>query len=165
MTTLAFGRYQRPAKTFFVLLHTAEAPDEAEWQAYVEAVRATMSAPTTDVDVFILTDGGSPDAQQRKDLAAVVAGASRDAVKYIFTAHIFTADPFVRAVVSAFRWLGAARAFAYPPVEFGNVCARCGVPRDDVMTCFVEVQRSLPRVLFLDRLAEEAASSSVPTPR
>lgn len=139
MKTLAFRRYQRFEKPFFVLLHTATAPDEAEWQAYVEAVRATMSVSTIDVNVFILTDGGSPNAGQRKDLAAVVAGASRDAVT-----HIFTTDPFIRAVVSAFRWLGGARAFAYPPMEFGNACARCGVSPDDVMQCFAEVQKLLP---------------------
>jgi hypothetical protein len=49
-------------KTYVVLLHTAAAPDEAEWQAYVDAVRAIVLASATEVHVFIATDGGGPDA-------------------------------------------------------------------------------------------------------
>jgi hypothetical protein len=109
-----------------------------------------MSFSTTDVNVFIVTDGGNPNAGQRKDLATVVAGAPRDAVT-----HVFTMDPFVRAVVSTFRWIGGARAFAYQPIEFGNVCARCGVSPDDIMNDFADVQKSLPEVLMLRRVADK----------
>jgi hypothetical protein len=151
MKTLAFRQGSTAEKTYFVLLHTAAAADEAEWQAYVHAVRTAVLASATEIHVFIATDGGGPDAAQRRDLAAVVARGSHDTLT-----HVFTNDAFVRAVVAAFRWIAGARAFAYAPLEFSSVCGRCGFSHVDILKSFADVQESLPRVTTLRRIVEQA---------
>jgi hypothetical protein len=78
--------------------------------------------------------------------------------------HVFTTDAFVRAVVAAFRWIAGARAFAYAPFEFGNVCRRCGLSQVQVLDSFAQVQASLPEVLTLRRIVEETERSTASAP-
>jgi hypothetical protein len=160
MKSLAFRQCSTAGgKTYVVLLHTAAAPDEAEWKAYVDAVRAMVMVSVTEVHVFIATDGGGPDARQRRDLAAVVARGSHDTVT-----HVFTTDAFVRAIVAAFRWIAGARAFAYAPHEFSDVCRRYGLSHLAVLKSFAEIQASLPKITTLGRMVEETARLGVSAP-
>jgi hypothetical protein len=146
MKTLAFRGRSGGETGYLVLLHTSEAPDPEEWRAYVREFESILSDRRRPVHAFVATDGGSPDAAQRKELAEVVM--TGDALT-----HVFTTDAVIRGVVTAFRWIARSRAVAHLPREFPEVCAACGLVASEVMSDFNELRRSLPRVEMVARIA------------
>ncbi|MET0287368.1 MAG: hypothetical protein ABW352_22980 [Polyangiales bacterium] len=137
MKTLAFRSATRSGIRFIVLLHTAAEPDLEEWNAYLRQVKAMLSVNGELVHAFVATDGGGPIAAQRKSLADVIHGSEGDLLT-----HVFTRDPFVRGIVTAFRWIARSKAVAHAPEEFELVCARVGVTPHHVADVFTELQRT-----------------------
>ena len=156
MKTLAFRRSSKAASPYLVLLHTASKPDAAEWTRYVATVSATLAAHRGTMHVFIATDGGGPDASQRKELAQVVANSSAEALS-----HIFTTDAFIRGIVTAFRWISKARAAAHLPSDLAAVCAELGHASKDVLDDFALVQKTLPTVRTLAIIEKAFCASDV----
>jgi hypothetical protein len=148
MRTLAFQTCSSSDTAYVVLIHTAEAPDVAEWRENVQAVDTAVSQATKLIHAFVVTDGGSPDAAQRKLISDVVTrgvGAQT---------HVFTTDVFIRGVVTAFSWIIRSAAVAHAPKDFSAVCRQCGLSPQDVISGFARAQQSLPRVLTLERMIE-----------
>jgi hypothetical protein len=148
--TLAFRASAGPGHPFMVLLHDTRAPEPAEWKRYLDALSATVATASARVHVFIVTDGGGPNAAQRKELAAVLERGPVDALS-----HIFTTDAFVRGIVTAFRWIAHARAVAHHPRELAAVCADCGHAPEDVLAELATLQAAFPPVATL-RVVEES---------
>jgi hypothetical protein len=148
MQTLAFRICGTPAAPYLVLLHTAEAPKLEEWREYVRAMQEALSGASQRVYAFVATDGGSPNATQRRLLADVVVKGSGAQT------HVFTTDVFIRSVVTAFSWIAKPGASAHAPRDFSAVCIASGLSPQDVVREFGGLQKSFPRVLTLDRVIE-----------
>jgi hypothetical protein len=144
MNTLAFRSAVRSGKRFLVLLHSAAEPDMEEWNAYLREVKSALSTNGELVHAFVATDGGGPIAAQRKGLADVIHHSEGDLMT-----HVFTRDPFVRGIVTAFRWIARSRADAHAPEEFEQICDQVGVPAYQVAEVFAQLQRTFPPVATL----------------
>jgi hypothetical protein len=103
------------------------------------------------VHAFIATDGGGPNAAQRKELAQVVSQGRADMLS-----HIFTKDPFIRGIVTAFRWISGARAVAHLPSAFASVCAESDLAAADVLRELESAQQDFPPVEVLRWMSEAA---------
>ena len=144
MRTLAFERGSAAGAPYVVLIHTASSPTRAEWSGYVATLDATLTAAKGEVHIFIATDGGGPDAPQRKELADVVRRSQHGAMS-----HIFTNDAFVRGIVTAFNWVSGGRAVAHRPDEFRLVCEELGYAPMEVLRDMATAQGGFPRVATL----------------
>jgi hypothetical protein len=153
MNTLAFRRSSSAEKRYLVLIHNASAPDAAEWQAYVREMDRTLAEAVGTVHAFVVTDGGGPDAVQRRELADIFGQRHCSNLT-----HVFTNDMVVRAIVTAFRWIGRAHAVAHLPSAFPFVCAECGLSAVEVLHDFREAEKELGRVRMLQQL-EDALQS------
>jgi hypothetical protein len=147
MKTFLF-RSATAKRPYFVLLHTEDEPEQAEWDRYVQAIGGMVSAGSERVYAFVATDGGGPNAAQRHELASVVQGSSGAVT------HVFTTNSFVRGIVTAFRWIAGGRASAHHPRDFLAVCEQCNLPPAEVLADFIDAQRSFPRVRVLQRIEE-----------
>lgn len=76
-----------------VVVHNREFPSDAEWDAYLEALRA-HSAEREDRRSLVVTEGGAPSSKQRLRMSAVV-GAS------VATTAVVSSSSAVRATVAA----------------------------------------------------------------
>jgi hypothetical protein len=156
MKTLAFHSSPRSKGGYIVLVHTAKSPDHAEWSAYVQEVAVLLSTARAPVHAFVATDGGSPDAAQRRSLAEVFNQG--DALT-----HVFTEDAFIRGVVTAFRWIARARAVAHSPSDFSRVCEECEVAATEVLVDFNRAQEQLSHTItMLQRIRESMSASQQP---
>jgi len=151
LKTLAFRQCSTGPLPYLVLLHNEQEPDPVEWSAYVCAVRATLAMTDGRVHAFIATDGGGPNAAQRKELARAVVAARADLLS-----HIFTRDPFVRGIVTAFRWISGARAVAHPPDTFVDACEEYGHSPAEILREFERLQKEFARVDILRGISEAA---------
>jgi len=150
MQTLAFRPYKSPNGNCILLLHTAEAPATSEWRDYVSAVQALLADSTAMVRAFVATDGGSPNAIQRRLLAdAVMRGTQMHT-------HVFATDLFIRSVVTAFSWIAKPGATAHAPWELAKVCETCSVSLPDIARELQDLQKSFPKVLTLERMLDSA---------
>ncbi|HEX5661108.1 MAG TPA: hypothetical protein VFX59_28145 [Polyangiales bacterium] len=147
MKTLAFRSATRSGIRFMVLLHSPGEPDLEEWSAYLREVKAMLSLNGELVHTFVATDGGGPIAAQRKGLADVIQACVGDLLT-----HVFTRDPFVRGIVTAFRWIARSKAVAHTPEEFEQVCAELGLSPHQVLEVFGEAQRTFTPVETLAQL-------------
>ena len=153
MAVFTFRRTQRSDRTFFVLLHTSAAPDAAGWDAYVDALRQSLPESKGRMHLFVATDGGGPNPEQRRSLATALAHVDT-------LTHVFTTGLVVRSIVTAFRWLGGS-ACAYHPNEFPRACLEAGHSPGDVLSLFTEAQCDLSAVATL-RLMRVACASDHP---
>ncbi len=87
-----------------VCFHTARDPSDDEWREYVEAIRAVGGHTVRN---FVCTDGGGPNAKQRK--AALDAGGGDRGKVAVVSGNVV-----VRGVVTAFAWFGVTIA-AFEP--------------------------------------------------
>lgn len=80
----------------FVLAHTQDGPDAAEWNAYLDDLerRATNVGA---VRTLVVTEGGGPDTRQRTRLNEILAGAPT-------LAAIVTDSLVARGIVTALGW-------------------------------------------------------------
>jgi hypothetical protein len=156
MNTFAFRSSTDPRHSYFVLLHTEEAPDAELWSQYVDALAARIAHTTTPINIFAVTDGGGPDPGQRRALAAAFAPDHLGSIT-----HVFTTSTVTRGIVTAFHWLARARAVAHTPEEFPSICSSCNVPAHAVLEDLVRLQADLPPVALLEVIDRAVRSSGV----
>lgn len=156
MNTFAFRPSTDARHSYFVLLHTEDAPDAEIWSQYVAALSARIAHGTSTINVFAVTDGGGPDPGQRRALAAAFA---RDHFGSI--THVFTTSSVTRGIVTAFHWLARSRAVAHPPEEFTAICARCNIAAAAVLEDLVRLQAELPPVALLEAISDGVHSSGL----
>jgi hypothetical protein len=143
----SFGSCRDAPHEYFVLLHTAEAPDTVTWNEYVDALAHRIAEGTKTIYVFAITDGGGPGAGQRRSLAAAFALDRRGSMT-----HVFTTNPVTRGIVTAFQWLARSRVAAHPPDAFRLVCDHLRIPMSVVLEDLRTLQKDLPPVALLERV-------------
>jgi hypothetical protein len=77
-----------------VVVHNAKPPTEDDWRAYIEGIKSTDLKTGRSI---VFTDGGAPNAEQRKILNQTLAGAHVPGV-------VISPSTFVRGVVTALSW-------------------------------------------------------------
>lgn len=119
-----------------IVVHNARNPNREEWDEYLAVSLAGNVAVGHDLAKFrqlVFTDGGGPNAAQRKASADLAKGRENgDKVKVAVVSRSVVA----RGIVTAFRWLGfplrsfapdqLAEAFeflALSPAEVVDICA------------------------------------------
>jgi hypothetical protein len=89
-----------------ILVHTHEAPDEAEWKALVAGLAEDQGIR----GMFVFTNGASLNVQQREDMKKV----ARSGVKMA----VLTESKIVRGALTAIGWLGGSmRPFRHADVH------------------------------------------------
>jgi hypothetical protein len=114
-----------------VALNNAVSPGVEEWDAYLAMASEGMKAAggVARFKQLIVTDGGGPNAAQRK---AVMELASRYGDPAAMKIAVVSNSVGVRGIVTAFNWLGAPlRAFS--PTQLGEAFAYLNVPDDAVL--------------------------------
>lgn len=115
-------------------LHSKRSPSDAEWDEYLghvrdarELTRGGISA----VNAVVVTDGGAPDAAQRKRLADVVRGWEP-------LAAVISESLLVRGVVTALAWLGMSVRF-FPVNEVSAALSWAAVPESEHEALLAEI--------------------------
>lgn len=90
-----------------VTIHTAYAPSDADWKAYLNALG---SKDVESVRSIVFTDGGAPSSKQRKELNELLGGRQ---VRGIVVSNSMA----VRGVVTALSWFNP-KIKAFAPDEF-----------------------------------------------
>jgi hypothetical protein len=92
-----------------IVVHTADPPTDAEWDAMMTAYKPILDAvqPGQMVRALVHTDGGGPNAKQRKRLADDLVG------KKVVTA-VFTRSLLAQAISTAIRWFNPHSAVFSP---------------------------------------------------
>ena len=113
-----------------ILVHTAHAPNETEWKEYIEAVRAS------DLDklkTLVFTDGGAPNAAQRKSVNEVLDGKTSPGA-------IVSHSMLVRGVVSALSWFNP-KIKAFSPENTDAAFRYLGLPDEQAPAVWTVVHR------------------------
>lgn len=148
---MAFQRGTSGA-AYLVLLHSADQPTVAEWTGYVQEVEAALPGARGTLHIFVATDGGAPNAAQRKQLAEAFDRSSTPALT-----HVFSTSAFVRGVVTAFSWMTRSHAIAHAPRDFSAVCAECSLEPAAVLNDLLSAQSSFISVQVLLQIQQLAA--------
>jgi hypothetical protein len=117
MANLASVVWQDATHALLLALHGREAPSEAEWLEYCNAIPGVLAHPNG--FGMVLTDGGAPTSTQRDRMRKRDGGTSRRNA-------VITDKAVVRGVVTAVSWFNPKiRAFA--PREFLGACEFLGL--------------------------------------
>jgi hypothetical protein len=95
----------RAVGTLVVSVHSAQAPTEEEWSAYLALCRTVQGRGFQ--GVLVVTAGGGPNTKQRKTTREVF-GEGPVPTAVVSDAHV------IRGIVTAFSWFNKGiRAFAF----------------------------------------------------
>jgi hypothetical protein len=150
--TIAFRRGTAAGAPYLVLLHSADQPSAHEWNAYVQAVEATLPSARGTLHIFVATDGGAPNAAQRKQLAEAFDRGPNKALT-----HVFSTSAFVRGVVTAFSWMTRSHALAHAPRELASVCVECRLDPTAVLDDLRSLEGTFVPVQVLQQMHQHAA--------
>jgi hypothetical protein len=97
MKQMAFTIAELDASTVIcVVVHSAKAPSEDEWEEYMRAVRQNeQNLPR--VRTIVFTDGGGPNSAQRKAINDFLRGRQTPVV-------LASTSPVVRGITTALSW-------------------------------------------------------------
>ncbi len=122
-------------------LHSATNPSDAEWDEYIAHI-ATMKQLTgerfRDAAGFAITDGGAPNAAQRKRLADI-AGKEEP------LGAVVSDSMMVRGVVTALSWLGI-RVRAFGVGEIAAAMRWAHVPDEEHASLLTELREMAKQV-------------------
>jgi hypothetical protein len=91
-----------------VVVHNAKPPTDDDWRTYIDGIKS-LDLKTARSIVF--TDGGAPDAEQRKAVNQALAGARVPGV-------VISPSALVRGVVTAMSWFNPGiKTFAPEQLE------------------------------------------------
>jgi hypothetical protein len=130
-------------RTVIYALHPSAPPNNADWDRYVDMVAAAVASQNAVFDRllgFTVTDGGAPNAAQRKRLVDRVMQGQRP------RAVIITDSILVRGVVTAFSWLARTEFSVFKPSDIRQALREVRLPADVVLSDLREIQRDLPPV-------------------
>jgi hypothetical protein len=96
----------------FILLHTAQQPASHEWQPYnTQLAEVDQRIGVENTCTLVLTDGATPNGEQRKLVADLLKGRSSNAA-------VVTSNPVVRGAVTALSWFNSKiKAFSSEQVD------------------------------------------------
>lgn len=100
-----------------VVVHSARNPRPEEWDgglAMLAALRSAAGAHFSGFKILVFTDGGAPNAMQRKALADLTRAQNREVLRVVVISRSMVA----RGAITALRWLGfPSRPFAPDQLE------------------------------------------------
>jgi len=110
---------------FVVALHGRRKPESERWRNYVDVLRRSYRPELGQITIFVVTDGGGPDAAQRKELTALDQHGAA-------LTHVFATDLVTRGIVTALHWLGIS-IVAHHPSELHAVCKKSGHSTESIL--------------------------------
>src|SRR5262245_9124536 len=81
-------------RAHMIVVHTAEAPSDDEWNAYIQDLERTISEVT---GTIVITSGGGPNSSQRRAVNALMAREGRKQ----YRGAVVTESLLVRGIVKA----------------------------------------------------------------
>lgn len=94
--TLAYYFWKR---RLVILVHTKDAPTDAEWKVYCDDVRQWCKSIR---GILVISDGGGPNTVQRADLEAAL-----DNDTYKAKTAVVTLSRIARGIVTAMSWFNS----------------------------------------------------------
>jgi hypothetical protein len=95
----------REVSALIVSVHSAEAPTDEDWSAYLQLCRRKMARER--LGALAVTAGGGPNSKQRAALQELLRGGP-------VPGAVVTDSPVVRGIVTALGWFNPAiRGFAF----------------------------------------------------
>jgi hypothetical protein len=139
-----------------VWLHTASDPPADEWSSSCRNVADFAKDNRGDFTTFralIVTDGGTPDALQRKEL---FGDALRGyPVKTAVITEAIATNALKRGIATALSWMNP-NFRVFEPTDLGAALEHIGLDRarfDSIWTCLTSLQASLESNVTMGRLA------------
>jgi hypothetical protein len=109
------------AGTISVVVHSNTSPSFAEWDAMIEDMKTFR---TIMKGILVYTEGGSPNATQRKQLRDVLSPETREPVP----TTVFTTSIIARTAVTAFNLFFDNRMRAIDPSKYEEGLKHLNVP-------------------------------------
>jgi hypothetical protein len=107
----------------FIALHTENAPSDEEWRRFIDATLAAANehkGDFTKVKSLVITDGGGPNAAQRKLASDMLSG------RQACTA-VISHSSLIRGVITAMAWFNA-KVKAFSPDERASAFRHLEIP-------------------------------------
>ena len=140
-------------------LHTAQAPRPEDWAPAIETaldLAAEVGDPKR-IRMLAVSDGGAPDAGQRKQVIDGVYGGGASRMSVITNAM---ENPIMRGIITALRWVNpelmAVRVSAWQEA-FAHIDLEQDVQR--ALDELEEMQRELPTVQTLAELRRQVSAA------
>jgi hypothetical protein len=149
-------------------VHDGRGPSDAEWDVYLENVRKALRATRdpTHAGGLTVTDGGAPNAKQRRLLVGVTKEECGETMVRIRGA-ILSDSALVRGVVTALSWhIPEVRTFA--PSRIAGAFEHVRLPASDIATVLAdldELGKTVPHGRTLRALVDQLrATRAAPRP-
>lgn len=131
-STMWFGR----VGSIYLVVHPEQAPSSLDWDEWLKDIE--REAPSID-GVLVYTEGGGPDARQRKLTAEMWERRG-----YMPPVALVSGSPLVRVIVTALNYFLSNPIRAYPPSDLEAALAlHLKVPRVE----HTEIRRAISSAL------------------
>lgn len=141
---------ERVGRDLYVVVHTTETPPDVEWDEYVGGVSDAKKPPIK--GIFVVTDGGGPNAAQRQRLlSSLDQRSARPRVA------ILSPSVLVRSIVAALNLFAAQPMKMFSPSDVDGAMGYLGVTRAEREELIGAALR-ISRELGVDVRALEAAA-------
>ncbi|CAN5661468.1 hypothetical protein BH09MYX1_BH09MYX1_40840 [soil metagenome] len=142
-----------------VWLHTSVDPPMRDWDAAIKRIldhRAKHRIPIERLRSFVVSDGGSPNARQRTQLAKEIYESKPSKASVVTTV---LSNPIKRGVATAIQWLNSDFRF-YEPRDVDAALSWIGLEGqfEPLYAEFVVLQKGMPDVKTLAMTARAAGS-------
>ena len=120
---MARTMFTREVGHLIISCQTSETPTDWEWREFLDSV-AKNRAAATKTRILVLTDGGGPNPDQRKQLQRALSG-------HTFRVAVVTDSIKVRFIVSSVALLNSAIS-TFSMSDIGRACEYLGLSRQEV---------------------------------
>jgi hypothetical protein len=128
-STLAYTLYKR---RLLILVHTKNAPDDAEWREYAQSANKWKKEIQ---GLLVITEGGGPNTMQRAELDAALEIESHSA-----KTAVVTVSRIARGIVTAISWFSPGIK-AFSTNQLGHALEYLGVSATEIDSVNAEIRR------------------------
>lgn len=128
MANMAFEMFPDVA----IVVHGAEPPTDAEWDAYLDAYLRDSMGPRP---VFVVTSGGGPNSRQRARMNERLPKARQARAAVLTESHV------ARGIITALQWVGALNLKGFAPEDAVSALRYLELPVARLQTIEAEVKR------------------------
>jgi hypothetical protein len=137
-----------------VWLSTTQDPSQEAWDQALELIRkATAGVDVSKIASLVITDGGAPNAVQRKQLNDMFGGPIQSAA-----VTVALTNPVKRGVATALLWLNPSFR-AFQPSDFDRALQHLGLEsaKSTILGSLKQLQQQLPPNATLKVIGETSA--------
>jgi hypothetical protein len=159
MKTMNIGTTTLGDKEVVIWLHTSRDPLPEEWALGIDATVAVKRKHGIEkMRSFVVSDGGAPNATQRKQLGEIFDGKPNKLA--VVTNSL--SNPMKRAIATAITWINPA-FIAVPPSKWREALQHLDLEREiaPLLEILRELQKDLPEVTSLIEF-ERASAAGTP---